>query len=96
MRAGIVSRSLIWLIRAYQSISRHLPPTCRYRPTCSEYARQAIELHGALRGAGMGVLRILRCHPFARGGYDPVPGADGLGSGRGDTPPAKTNDQARA
>jgi len=46
---------------------------CRYHPTCSEYASQAINRHGALRGAGMAMLRVLRCHPWAKGGNDPVP-----------------------
>ena len=75
MRPGIVSRILMWSIRGYQRISRYTPATCRFRPTCSEYTRQAIEIHGALRGVGMGIWRICRCHPFTKGGYDPVPGA---------------------
>jgi uncharacterized protein len=46
---------------------------CKYRPTCSEYAAEAIEIHGPLRGSGMALWRLLRCHPFTRGGFDPVP-----------------------
>jgi len=49
-----------------------LPPSCRFVPTCSEYARQAIEKYGALRGTGMAIWRLLRCQPFCDGGYDPV------------------------
>jgi putative membrane protein insertion efficiency factor len=75
MRPRWPARSIIWLIRGYQCVSRHLPGTCRYQPTCSEYTRQAVERYGVLRGVWLGGLRILRCHPFARGGYDPVPGA---------------------
>jgi len=70
----VIKRLLLALIRFYQtSISPYTPPTCRYHPTCSEYARQAIELHGAARGSWLALCRLLRCHPFARGGYDPVP-----------------------
>lgn len=47
-------------------------PTCRYLPTCSEYAHDAVVLHGALKGTAMAIGRLLRCHPFCRGGYDPV------------------------
>lgn len=62
------------LIRGYQKgVSPLFPPTCIYRPTCSSYALQAIEKHGALKGTLMAIARILRCHPFAKGGLDEVP-----------------------
>jgi putative membrane protein insertion efficiency factor len=61
------------LLRAYKwAISPMFPPACRYVPTCSEYAMEAVERYGALRGGLMALLRLLRCHPFAHGGYDPV------------------------
>jgi putative membrane protein insertion efficiency factor len=64
---------LVWLIRAYQlTISPLLPPSCRFTPTCSEYALQAIGKYGALRGAYLTLRRLLKCHPFHAGGYDPV------------------------
>lgn len=63
----------ILFIKGYRLfISPLKPPTCRFVPTCSEYALQAIEKHGVVRGGLMAVRRILRCHPFHPGGYDPV------------------------
>ncbi|MEA3400657.1 MAG: membrane protein insertion efficiency factor YidD [Armatimonadota bacterium] len=70
-------RLAVGLIRLYQrTFSRALPATCRFRPTCSEYAAQAIQVHGLLRGTWLSIRRICRCHPFSKGGYDPVPGID--------------------
>jgi putative membrane protein insertion efficiency factor len=64
----------IGLIRVYQyGISPILPRTCRYAPSCSEYAREAIERHGAIRGCWLAARRLLRCHPWGGHGYDPVP-----------------------
>ena len=61
------------LLRAYKwAISPLFPSACRYVPTCSEYAMEAVERYGALRGGWMALTRILRCHPFAHSGYDPV------------------------
>lgn len=62
--------ALLWYKRA---VSPLLPPACRYTPTCSEYAMEAIERYGVARGGYLGIRRVLSCHPFARGGYDPVP-----------------------
>jgi uncharacterized protein len=64
-----------YLITLYQRlISPLFPPSCRFVPTCSQYAKQAILTHGLARGSYLAARRILRCHPFNPGGYDPVPG----------------------
>jgi len=71
---SIIARLTVLMIRGYQvTLSPLLPSACRYQPTCSAYAIEAVERHGVVRGVWMGARRILRCHPFARGGYDPVP-----------------------
>jgi putative membrane protein insertion efficiency factor len=68
-----VRRASMGLIRLYRKyLSPMLPPSCRYTPSCSLYTLQAIEKYGTLKGFSMGILRLLRCHPFARGGFDPV------------------------
>ena len=65
---------LIWVVRAYQMfLGPLLPAACRYYPTCSAYALEALERHGAIRGSWLAARRIARCHPFRAGGYDPVP-----------------------
>ena len=65
---------LLWLLKAYKRfISPMMPPACRFQPTCSEYAWQAVDRYGALKGSWLAVRRVLRCHPFNPGGYDPVP-----------------------
>jgi len=64
---------VLQLLRAYKwAISPMLPPSCRFVPTCSEYAIEAVDRYGALRGSLMALARLLRCHPFAHAGYDPV------------------------
>jgi len=67
-------RALLGAIRFYRRhISPMFPPCCRFTPTCSAYALEAVEKYGALRGGFLALKRILRCHPFHPGGYDPVP-----------------------
>lgn len=61
------------LLAVYKAlVSPFLPPACRFEPTCSEYAKQAVEKYGAVKGTWLGVKRILRCQPFCKGGHDPV------------------------
>jgi len=63
----------LWLLRLYKRwVSPAFPPSCRYVPTCSEYAMEAVERYGVVRGGTMAAWRLLRCHPFVKGGYDPV------------------------
>ncbi|MDR1839975.1 MAG: membrane protein insertion efficiency factor YidD [Treponema sp.] len=65
---------VLLFIRFYQNaVSPHFPPACRYYPSCSCYAYDAVNKYGVLRGSLLAVKRILRCHPFHSGGYDPVP-----------------------
>jgi len=69
-----MKRVLLAALRFYKAqISPALPPACRYTPTCSEYAIEAVDRHGAWRGTVMAIRRVISCNPFARGGYDPVP-----------------------
>lgn len=71
---GLMQRLLIWGIRAYQTfISPLFPPACRFQPTCSQYALEAVRRFGPGRGSRLALRRILSCHPFHPGGYDPVP-----------------------
>jgi uncharacterized protein len=70
----MIRRTLVLLVRLYQRlVSPLLPPACRFYPSCSAYAVQALERHGAIAGSWLTVRRLCRCHPFHPGGIDPVP-----------------------
>ena len=70
------ARAAVWLIRLYQrTLSRVLPSTCRFTPSCSQYAVEALQQHGFWRGSWLALKRLARCHPFHPGGADPVPPA---------------------
>lgn len=78
----MIERPFVWFLRALialykRLISPVLPPACRYYPTCSSYADEALERHGLFRGLAYTTWRILRCNPFSDGGIDPVPGSEG-------------------
>lgn len=74
MIRAAVQGAMVLTVRAYQVVlGPLLPVACRYTPSCSEYAIEAVNRHGPWRGGWLAVRRILRCHPFHRGGYDPVP-----------------------
>lgn len=68
--------ALIWVYR--NAVSPFLPPTCKYYPSCSEYAVESLRLHGVFRGGAYAAWRLLRCHPFSSGGYDRVPGTPNI------------------
>ena len=72
-RASVPARILMLPIRAWRLISVHLPPRCRFHPSCSQYALEALTLHGAGRGSWLAIRRVGRCHPWHDGGLDPVP-----------------------
>jgi len=74
----LLARPLIGLVRLYRLlISPWLGSNCRYQPTCSSYAIEALQVHGVMRGTWLAAKRIGRCHPWGGSGYDPVPGTDG-------------------
>ena len=80
----MIRAAMIGLLRNYKRwVSPLLPAACRFQPTCSEYAREALEIHGIRRGSGLTLRRVLRCHPFCRGGFDPVPGVTEAGCSHG-------------
>jgi putative membrane protein insertion efficiency factor len=77
------------LLRGYKwAVSPLFLPACRYVPTCSEYAMEAVDRYGVLRGGWMALRRVLRCHPLVKGGYDPVVKLDDYGKAQGAVPPA--------
>jgi putative membrane protein insertion efficiency factor len=79
----MITRLLLGALRGYKRwLSPLLPPACRYLPTCSEYAQEALIQHGVVRGSWLATRRICRCHPWGGHGYDPVP--PGEGGGRAD------------
>ena len=73
----ILISPLLFLIKIYQTfISPLTPATCRFQPTCSHYAKEALEMHGFWKGGGLALKRIFSCHPWGKSGYDPVPTKD--------------------
>ena len=73
MKDNPAARLVVLVLRGFKSfVSPLLPPSCRFTPTCSEYAIEAVQKRGVVRGLCLALWRLLRCHPFARGGYDPV------------------------
>jgi uncharacterized protein len=87
---GILGFYRSWISPGLAALS---PTGCKYHPTCSQYASEAIEIHGAGRGGWMALRRLMRCHPFSRGGFDPVPLREG--SGEPSHPSRKNKNAAR-
>ena len=79
-----VARLAVFMINGYRRVTAGRPPSCRYWPSCSEYTREAIEVHGATTGALLGARRLLRCNPWGGHGHDPVPGTGNVYSLRGE------------
>lgn len=78
---ALASRLLLGALRVYKlALSPMLGQRCRFHPSCSDYAREAIQYHGAARGTYLAVRRVCRCHPFSAGGFDPVPPPDRVDS----------------
>ncbi len=85
-----MKRAILIVLAGYKRwVSPALPVACRFVPTCSEYAAEAVERHGAVRGSWLALRRLLRCHPLARAGYDPVPAARCGGEQRSHCEPAR-------
>jgi putative membrane protein insertion efficiency factor len=74
-RPSLPARIVMLPIRAWRLVSVHLPPRCRFHPSCSQYALEALTVHGAARGSWLAIKRVGRCHPWHDGGLDPVPSA---------------------
>ena len=72
-RPGLVARALLVLVRLYRRLTAHRPSPCRYDPTCSAYALDALEHHGAAKGTWLTIRRLSRCHPWGGQGWDPAP-----------------------
>jgi uncharacterized protein len=68
-----MKKFICFLLKFYQLFSKWMPPSCRFYPTCSNYALEAVTKHGTLKGMHLAFLRLLKCHPYHKGGYDPVP-----------------------
>jgi putative membrane protein insertion efficiency factor len=98
-RRGIAARTLLFALRAYQAcISPLMPSACKFQPTCSQYAHEAVAQFGARRGMWLALKRLSRCRPFHAGGFDPVPDADEHaceGEAHEAQPPAHTEEFAR-
>jgi putative membrane protein insertion efficiency factor len=75
-RPGLAARALVGVIRLYQRLFAWAPPRCRFAPSCSQYAVEALRAHGALKGSWLALRRLGRCHPWHPGGFDPVPPAN--------------------